>query len=651
MIPYSFDHDVEVDRQIIRSTDLLEPLEREMLAAPSLCWDVETSGLSPWRNHIVGHALAWRRPNAQIRAVYLPVRHRPLAAFDSAVQLPIEAVNKVMAAGLSSPAVKVGHNLQFDVLFGLREGLPVRGRVHDTLVCAKLIDENRPSYKLHNCLEHAGVAHVVGWKNELDAELRNAAKALHLSVTGLKDKHGYEFCTVETLGHYALQDAVYEYRLAESQLPYTHHWASIWAMEMRLFWVCVDIARVGVPIVPAVLERLAQEQELTMANLAPQIWHLAGGEQFDISNDTALRRILFDKLGFASRGQTRGHLNRVDDDVLWDLEVTEGSKIAGLIREHNDAEKVVSTYTRGVVACADAHNILHPELDQGGAKTGRMSCRNPNLQNIPIRTALGRRVREAFVARPGMIRYCLDFSQVELRVLAHLCQDPILLRVYREGLDAHKTTALEVFGTADVVDGTDMRRLGKILNFGTAFGMTEWGLMKNINKDLPAGQAPVDEVRAKQFLTAFYTKYAGITGYRTRLWHDVRCNSGLFNNLFGRPRRVPAIDADNEWARSAAERQVISTMVQGSTADLVKEVMVAVWDYLKSQSQCSADMVLMVHDDLQFDMDPGGSAGVIREVKRLMEHTCQNRLSVPIVVDAEYFTTNWKEKKKLKGFK
>jgi DNA polymerase-1 len=648
-VPYLFDSDIEVSHQIIRSTDLLEPLDKELAEAKAVCWDVETSGLNPWRQHIVGHALAWRRPNQQIRSVYLPVRHRPVGAFDAIHQLPVPAVNAVMQRFLAGPAVKIGHNFSFDVQFGLREGFKINGPVHETLVCAKLMDENQHSYKLHHCLGRAGIRHQLGWKTEIDGEMRAVAKGLGRSVSEIRDAHGYEFVSVERLGHYAIQDAVYEYRLAEYQKPYTSHFADIWAMEMKLFWVCVDIARIGVPINPEVLRKLAHEQQLVMSDLAPQIWQLAG-EQFEITNDTQVRRILFEKLNFASRGKTKTHLDRVDDDVLWDLEVNEGSKIAGLIREYNDAEKVVSTYTLGIIECADPHNILHPELDQAGAKTGRTSSRNPNLQNLPIRTALGRRVREAFIARPGLVRYCMDFSQVELRVLAHLSQDPILLRVYREGLDAHSTTALELFGTADVVDGVDMRRLGKILNFGVSFCMTEFGLMKNINKDLPAGQVPVTEARAKEFLAAFYAKYVGITGYRNALWYQIRCNDGLFWNLFGRPRRLKEIGNERDWIREAAERQAISTMVQGSTADLVKYVMVAVWEYMRAQTDCVADMVLMVHDDLQFDMDPAGSSKVIREIKRLMEHTCQSKLSVPIVVDAEYFTTTWKDKHKLKGF-
>lgn len=286
------------------------------------------------------------------------------------------------------------------------------------------------------------------------------------------------------------------------------------------------------------------------------------------------------------------------------------------------------------------------------------NSRNPNLQNIPVRTGLGREVRKAFVARPGMIRYCLDFSQVELRVLAHLTRDPLLLRVYREGLDAHATTAVEAFGTAGKVGGVDMRKIAKVLNFGTSFCMTEIGLMANVNKDLPEGVPWITEDKAREFQMQFYAKYASITQFRQRLWEYIEGSPGrYFENLLGRPRRMGAGFSPGApgWQRRREERQSIASAVQGSAADLVKFAMVAVHKYLQSQDACEAQMVLMVHDDLQFDMRPEGSAQVIREIKRLMEaagveayqRIRGRQFSVPMVVDVEYFAApdgTWAEK-------
>jgi DNA polymerase I len=644
---YSFQHDPEVDWTIIRTPEALEEASREMADQRYASWDVETTGLDIWgRSRVIGHAAAWRRSNGRIRSIYAPMRHDThLGVFDVVRQLEPDQVIAAFKPLLEGPALKMGHNLNFDVGISYHDGIEVAGPVHDTLIGAKLIDENQQSYRLEKVLERANILHQRGWKDMIKPDLASQAKHLRMKLSDFRQQHGYEFVTVDRLGLYANQDAVYELRLGEYQLPFVNQWPDIWQMEMRLFWVCLAMGRVGVPIKAKVLQDLAAEQQAVIDDLAPKIWQLAG-EEFEISKDAQVRRILFHKLGYESQGKTKSEVDRIDDDVLWSLERFQNSEIAKLLRQYNAAAKVVSTYTTNIVELA-VNGVLHGEVDQAGAKTGRVSMRRPNLPNIPIRTELGRRVREAFVTRPGMVRYCCDYSQIELRILAHLSQDPLLLKVYREGLDAHRTTALEAFGTADKVAGVDMRRVAKILNFGVSFGMTEHGLMGNINKDLPDELPPIDESRAKGFLDSFYAKYRGIDAYRQALWYQARLNSGLFWNVFGRPRRVPRINHADDWVWRRAERQATSSMVQGSAADLVKFSMVAVHDYLKAQNDCEAYMVLMVHDDLQFDMAPSGSAKVIREIKRIMEQTCQHKLSVPIKADVEYFTDHWGNKKSM----
>jgi DNA polymerase-1 len=644
MRPYAFQHDPEVDWAIIRTPEALEEASREMADQRYASWDVETTGVDVWgRSRVIGHAAAWRRSNGQIRSIYAPMRHGThLGVFDVVRQLEPDQVIAAFKPMLEGPTLKMGHNLNFDVAISYSDGIETAGPVHDTLIGAKLIDENQKSYKLSKVLERSNVLHQRGWKDMIKPDLVSQAKHLRMKLTDLRARHGYEFVTVDRLGLYANQDAVYELRLGEYQLPFVNQWPDIWQMEMRLFWVCLAMSRKGVPISTRVLQDLAAENQAVLDELTPKIWALAG-EEFEITKDAQVRRILFHKLGYPSQGQTKGgqnkdKLDRIDDDALWGLEKHHGSEIAKLLRQYNASDKIVSTYTTSIVELA-INGILHGELDQAGAKTGRVSMRRPNLQNIPVRTELGRRIREAFVTREGKIRYCIDYSQVELRTLAHLSQDPLLLKVYREGLDAHRTTALEAFGTADKVGGVDMRRVAKILNFGIPFGITEMGVQRNINKDLPDGVDEIDESKASGYLNSWYAKYQGVDAYRKSLWYQANLNNGLVWNLFGRPRRVPDICSDQDWKRSSAERRLTSSMVQGSAADLVKFSMVAVHDYLSAQNDCEADMVIMVHDDLQFE--------VIREVKRIMEQTCQHKLSVPIKVDMEYFTDHWGNKKGL----
>lgn len=951
MKDYSFDNDPAISWEIV-TPETLEANARELADATCLAADVETNGLRVHKGaHIIGHAFAFRRANGQLRSLYMPTRHKSyLAMFDSVPQLNPDHVTAAVKPALEGSALKCGHNFQFDVSMYWKDGSRVGGPVHDTMIAAQLQDENFKSYTLGLCMDRSKITYEQAWKTAIKPDLMAQARELKMKLSELKAKHGYEYCDVNRLGYYACQDAAYELKLAESQFPYCGCWPDIWQMEMELFWVCAEMSWIGVPLDTQVLSSLADEQNSVMAELAPRIYRLAG-EEFEITNDTAVRKILFEKLNYPVQGWTQNELPKVDDDSLWSLEKHHQSEIAGLIRRHNSAEKIVSTYTHGIIDLVGDDGLLHGEVKQSGAKTGRVSMSKPNLMNIPVRTPLGRRVREAFVCRPGMLRYCVDYSQVELRVLAHLSQDPLLLKVYREGLDAHRTTALEAFGTADKVDGVDMRRVakcfhpdtevltkrgwvqildvqfgeevvqamplssgevalswvvptevfsmpnphselvhlsnegidlrvtpdhrmlgwgaddrwfvrmplemekfrywanagiahrshlpvrtaavwyqlavatqadgsyagkqirfgfkksrkikrfrnflaaakitavkesmtsqgatefvlrpgptarikklldgksfpwkwlqlpvnlrrvvleelphwdghqspnrrkysydntdlqsvevmqalaaitglktrkvwsgrlwnlavrdksttrgdhvqvkleaytgdvaclsvpssfvlvrdkgvpvvtGQTLNFGIPFGISEKGVQRNINKDLPNGVPELTEDRAAKFLADWYGKYAEVDRYRKALWYQAAQNGGLVWNIFGRPRRVPDILSNQRWKRRAAERKLTSSLVQGSAADLVKHCMVAAWKHLKSQQDVESYLVLMVHDDLQFDMQFDGSAKLIRELTHIMEATCQDKLSVPIVVDTEYFTDNWSNKR------
>ena len=663
MPEYSFVHDPEVDHRTVYDSDQFETLMRELSAQKSFTWDVEGDGVDPFKGRrIIGHGFAWRRENGQLAAFYVPTRHESLMGLlPPRQQLDADMVTAAVKPVLENQSgMKCGHYLHTDVMLAWADGIQVSGPLHDTLTASKLINENLYGYKLTDCLRTFRIKHDPDWKKSINPDIEQQSKHL-FGTKGIKkvvQAYGYKYCDTDLMGTYACQDVVYEQRLAEYQVPFNQRWWDTWQLEMELFWCAVDMRKTGVPVVPQVLQDLAEEQQERMRDLQTFIWKLAA-EEFDVGNDNELRRILFEKLGYPSHAKTKGQWvdgekvnqrDKVDDDALWWLEKFHGCQLAKYQREWNKASKIVSTYTLPIIDMCDPHNILHTEFDPGGAKTGRFSSREPNLQNIPIRTPLGRRIREAFVTRPGMIRYCLDYSQIELRVLAHLSQDPLLLKVYREGGDVHRTTAMEVFGSDQKVDGIDMRRLAKILNFGIPFGITEIGVQRNLNKDLPEGQAAIDEERATWALNGWYHKYAGVDAWRKSIWYQFAQNGGEGWNMFGRPRRVEDIMSDKAWKRSRAEREITSTMAQGGAADLIKRSMLRTWQYLKAQQDCEAYMVLMIHDDLQFDMVPDGSAKVIRECKRIMESTCQDVMSVPIKVDAEYFTDNWKNKREMEAF-
>jgi DNA polymerase I len=636
-----------VDWYVLRTAEEFEPFARELLDVRAFAHDVETNGKSVWRGaRPIGHAFAWRRANGRMVALYAPCRHQSagLDLLEKTRQIEPEVLERMIKPILEGPALKFGHNYGFDIHQSHAVGINTCAPVVDTMHAMRIIDETLLSYKLPNCLMRAGIPHEHGWKRQPMNELVHVGRHFREKPSSILERSGYAYCKIDTAGRYACQDVAYELKLGEWCVA-QNQWPEVWQLEMDLLWCSVDIERVGVPLDSAVLQELNDYCRAEMADLIPRIWSL-GHEQFQIK-DSELRRILYSKLGYKPPSHTPAGVPKVDDDALWALE-QQGCELAKWVRRYNPIEKIATTYTDTIAALTDSHGILHGEFRQTGTKTGRGAMASPNLQNIPIRTPLGRRVRKAFLARRGKVRLCCDYSQIELRVMAHLSQDPVLLRVYREGLDAHSTTAIEAFGTDGVVDGINMRRVGKILNFGCCFCMTEIGLMANINKDLPEGQDPIDEARARGFLDYFYKTYGGIQKYRNWLWFNARNNRGEFENMFGRPRRLPGLNSTSFAEQKACERRAISTAVQGGAADLVKRSMLAAWQYLKSQTVCEADMVLMVHDDLQYDIEYEGVARVGRELRGIMTSTCQSRMSVPIEVDCEYFTTNWDEKRKLR---
>lgn len=670
--------DQDVDWSIIQTGEAFEQTVRELADQKFYAWDTEGTGLRPFNgSQIIGHSFAWRQSNRRMKAIYIPTRHESdrlgLSLFSEETNMDSDLVSKALKPILEDQSTtKVAHHARHDIHMAHNDGIEAGGPFVDTVIACKLINETWHNHKLETCITKANLPHDPAWKAGMKVEIERVAKQMKQGPKQHKDEHGYKFASIATCGRYACQDAAYELRLAEWAVPQVEkHWPNIWAMESELLWVVVDMERKGVPIDPDKLRQLSDLAITKQAYWAPKVFGAAGIE-FDLGNDNSVREALFEKLHFPILATTKAGLPKVDDDTLWKLELGIGvqpddvarvRKVIAPLREWRDYQKIKTTYTLGLIELADGNNILHAELDQGGAKTGRMACRKPNLQNIPVRTELGRRVREAFHARQGMIRYCLDYSQVELRVLAHLTKDPLLLKIYRGGLDAHATTAVEAFGTSGKVNGVDMRKIAKILNFGTSFCMTEVGLMSNVNKDLPDGVDWITEAKAKDFQRRFYQKYSSITRYRQYLWRCVETHpQHYFENLFGRPRRMGrGFDYDApKWLRRKVERMTIASMVQGSAADLIKFSMVATHKYLKSQQDCESNLVLMVHDDLQFDMMPTGSAKVIRECKRIMEDTgvkefkrhAGTDFAVPVIVDLEYFSApdgHWARKHKMES--
>jgi DNA polymerase-1 len=388
--------------------------------------------------------------------------------------------------------------------------------------------------------------------------------------------------------------------------------------------------RTGIRIDPVELQRLSALMETEIARLTADIHRLAG-RPFNIGSPQQLGDVLFDDLKLPApvkygKGKTRS----TAADVLEAL--APEHEIVRQVLEYRQLSKLKGTYVDALPALIDARTgRLHTSFNQAGAATGRLSSSNPNLQNIPIRTALGREIRAAFIPREGWKLLVADYSQIELRLLAHLSGDPLLLEAFRNGEDIHTRTASEVLGVAPMLVTPEARRAAKAVNFGIVYGISGYGL---------AQQLGISRAEAEKYIKNYFARYAGVRAFLDRTIAEVRL-SGVTRTLFGRERPIPDINSRNANARGFAERTAVNSPLQGAAADLIKLAMVRIDGQLAADGYRSA-MLVQVHDELVFECPPEEVAGVKDLVKRQMEGACE--LKVPLLVDMGV-GDNWRDAK------
>jgi DNA polymerase-1 len=401
-------------------------------------------------------------------------------------------------------------------------------------------------------------------------------------------------------------------------------------IELPLARVLARMERTGIRIDPVELRRLSGLMEVEIARLTAEIHELAG-KQFNISSPQQLGRVLFDDLGLpAPVKYGKGKVISTAADVLDEL--APNYPIVAKVQEHRQLAKLKGTYVDALPALIDpATGRLHTSFNQTGAATGRLSSSNPNLQNIPIRTALGREIRAAFVPREGWKLLVADYSQIELRLLAHLSQDPLLLEAFRNGEDIHTRTASEVLGVPPLMVTSDARRDAKAVNFGIVYGISPFGL---------AAQLGISRAEAEKYIRNYFARYTGVRRWLDATIEEVR-KTGVTRTMFGRERPIPDINSRNGNARGFAERTAVNSPLQGTAADLIKLAMVRIDAALERERYNSA-MLLQVHDELVFECPPEELDAVSRLVKHEMEGVCD--LSVPLLVDVGV-GPNWRDAK------
>jgi DNA polymerase-1 len=390
-------------------------------------------------------------------------------------------------------------------------------------------------------------------------------------------------------------------------------------IDLPLSGVLAEMERAGILVDPEALAKMSHSMEKEVRRLEKEIWKLAGAE-FNVNSPTQLAEILFDKLNLqppARRG--KGKVRSTAADIL--EEMKEQHELPGRVIEYREVAKLKSTYVDALPKLIHPETKrLHTSFSQTGTATGRLSSSDPNLQNIPIRTELGREIRAAFVAEQGKILLSADYSQIELRIMAHFSKDPVLEGAFRNGEDIHARTAQEVFGVGPLAQTGEHRRAAKAINFGIIYGLSAFGL---------AQQLGIAQKEAAQFIGAYFTRYRGVKKYLDDVLVETR-KSGVAKTLFGRIRPIPEITSPQVQMRNFAERTALNSPLQGTAADLIKMAMISIAVRLKKE-KLAAQMILQVHDELLFELPAKEKSKLEKLVKEEMEGVYE--LAVPLVVE------------------
>ncbi len=399
-------------------------------------------------------------------------------------------------------------------------------------------------------------------------------------------------------------------------------------IDLPVAGVLADIERAGIRVDPKALEAMSLTMEKEVRRLEKEIWEL-GGAEFNVNSPTQLAEILFDKLNLqAPFRRGRGRVRSTAADILEDL--ASQHALPAKIIEYREIAKLKSTYVDSLPRLIRPETgRLHTSFSQTGTATGRLSSSDPNLQNIPIRTELGRQIRAAFVAESGKVLLAADYSQIELRVMAHFSNDPVLIEAFRNGEDIHARTAQEVFGVGPLAQTAEHRRAAKAINFGIIYGLSPFGL---------AQQLSIPQKEAAQFIAAYFARYRGVKEYLDNVLAETR-KSGVAKTLFGRIRPIPEINSPQVQLRNFAERTALNSPLQGTAADLIKLAMIAI-DRRLAEEKFEAKMILQVHDELLFETPAGERDALAGLVQQEMENV--HKLVVPLAVEIGV-GANWRD--------
>jgi DNA polymerase I len=589
--------------QIVTTAAALSTLVQRLQAAGTFVVDVESTSPQSMRADLVGVALA--TPDEE--AYYIPVGH------EQQEQIPLEAVSSALRPIMADPAiVKIAHNAKYDMTVLAEHGMDVVGMQSDTMIAAYLLGEKG-----------------LGLKDLAFTKLGVTMTPITDLIGTGKAQTTMNLVPVSRAAPYAGADTIMTLRLQrlfEPQIRDAGMWSLYRDVEIRLAPVLMEMERAGVSLDLSLLKTISHDLGGRIVELEDQVY-AAVGHRFNINSTQQLASVLFDELNLAKNKRTKTGFS-TDSSVLEDLRGAH--PVIDLVLEYRQLVKLKSTYVDTLPELVNEKTgRVHTSYNQTVAATGRLSSSDPNLQNIPIRTDVGRMVRRAFVASNDRVLLSADYSQIELRILAHFSKDEALIAAFDANEDIHAATAAAVFGVPLDRVSKDQRRVAKTINFGVAYGVSGYGLAQNTGLQQADAQRLIDE---------YFERYPGIKRYID----DTRASAhrdGYVSTLLGRRRYLPELKAQNRALVGAGERMAINMPIQGTAADIIKIAMVRLAARMREQKMRS-QMILQVHDELVFEAEPEELAALRPMVQELMENAIP--MIVPVKVDVKT-GKNWDE--------
>jgi DNA polymerase-1 len=597
------------DYETVFTAAQLDDWLAQLAAAEDFAFDTETDSLNYMQARIVGVSFAVE-PG---RAAYVPLAHHDP---DAPQQLDLAATLAQLKPLLEDPGKgKIGHHLKYDMHVLANHGIALQGIRYDTMLESYVLDSTATRHDMDSvALKYLGHETI-----------------RYEDVAGKGAKQiTFDQVPVATAAPYAAEDAEVTLRLHRELWPRLQDTPGLQQVyeeiERPLVPILYGMERHGVLLDTALLRRQSRELEQGMAAVEEAAFAAAGGK-FNLGSSKQLQEILFERLGLKPLRKTPGGQPSTAEDVLEELSAEH--ELPRRVLEYRGLAKLKSTYTDKLPELCDAGNRVHTSYHQAVAATGRLSSSDPNLQNIPVRTAEGRRIRQAFIAPEGYRILAADYSQIELRIMAHLSGDEGLQAAFREDQDIHRATAAEVFETPLDEVTAEQRRSAKAINFGLIYGMSAFGL---------ARQLGIERAAAQEYVELYFERYPGVKRYMDETRKKAR-EDGYVTTVLGRRLHLPEIRSRNNQRRQYAERSAINAPMQGTAADIIKLAMIRVADWLAT-GVIDARLIMQVHDELVFEVTEADVAKLIRELDPLMGEAVE--LSVPLKVDAAA-GLNWDE--------